>query len=1388
MKKKVYSKLLMLSALGALGVCGLFGLSVQKEANSVTRVNAENDDYSVIKTSAVNFCFNYKGWKWSTFQFNDGDFGSTQDNKSIASNYNSKLNYFEKVYVNNNPSLKYFTSTPDAAVISIEGNENCISFSTGCCLGADGIKSVTIPKGTTFPSLGGINGTAKTYIEVTEEITFINQAVTGTEWKKAFVKSGNKDFTQYSSNLVNNVWFPYSFNDFDYSVVNISSTDCQNALYFADQLNMYRNIKLRLIGTDTFRPLIDFVMPNSMQPGFNGNVHVNAMAFTALSEADKAIVNRSNPGWAGVNTYWEPDFAEMIIPAGTQFPCPSFYTGSYEFVETTKDRVFFNKNNALLEAVITPKKVEMVDTSLINAAWLPLTFEGVNNYTHGHVIWNDLDRHLLNYDDILIKIKGETDFKKIGTLLSKTTTMGGFSGNSSILGFAFDTVCDGKITASDINELIIPAGTRFPAPSFASDFALFETTNEIHAYEFGNHLFSRNIIEDSLFIKSGVNGWFAFDFGSNHNADAPDGFNDNFGKFETFNLFENIELTSKSDETFHLSDFVNYKNSAGYRRLFENNGTFTLEFVPNTEKGINSLSDFKRIFVPRGTLFPTYNYGSEHIAIAIDKDYVFENANSTGSYFYINSVENLIPTTITYVGGYQSFVESGTNKTNFIFNISNSLFTVDLYPNIPNVTTDAVISFYNNIEFYDAEDKKIQIDVTNHSVLYENFTATNTDYLIQFKDNTVDSLDKVVFKAGMILPTPNLTINYKLLNDQVFYLHNGKLVEKTTVKFGDNEAVEWYKGDALGTLPAVPAHEADAEGKITYTGYWEDASGNRVSSSTVVNEAMVLSAGYDESDTIYSVKFMDGETELTDLAMSKAWNATEIDLPAVPEKTGYTGKWVSEDVTITKGKFDMAIKNVVIKTEYTANKYELSFGAGVDPIQVTYDSKIGTLPDVPAKTGYHDGVWKIGDTTIDADTVWNFVENKQATASYTIDEYTVTFDVNGGSTVESQTVEFNAKATKPADPTKENAHFGGWFADQTLQTAFDFNAGITGNTTIYAKFTNCAPSQATYSEPTEDHNMTGAIKCSVGGETLVEETVQGTFVTDTPATCTATGVGHWVYDFSEEGLTDQTISNIVIPVIGHEMTKHDAVEATCDTAGRLEYWTCAHEEGVYFKNEAGTETFENLEATVVPALGHNMSKHDAVAPTCETAGSLEYWTCSNEPGVYYKDETRTETFASFEATIVAALGHQMTKHNAVDATCETAGNVDYWTCAREDGVYFKNEAGTERFANLEATIVSALGHDYRFVPEVAATVEKEGTLAHYVCDECGKIFVKEGENYIEKTEADLVIAKLTPTEPEQTTEKPKAGCFGSVAATSALVTSFALVATGLLVSKKRKED
>ncbi|MBS6025918.1 MAG: DUF5011 domain-containing protein, partial [Paeniclostridium sordellii] len=74
---------------------------------------------------------------------------------------------------------------------------------------------------------------------------------------------------------------------------------------------------------------------------------------------------------------------------------------------------------------------------------------------------------------------------------------------------------------------------------------------------------------------------------------------------------------------------------------------------------------------------------------------------------------------------------------------------------------------------------------------------------------------------------------------------------------------------------------------------------------------------------------------------------------------------------------------------------------------------------------------------------------------WNVNNYNVTYDSNGGTSVPQESVEYNAKVSKPTDPTKEGYTFAGWYTDETFKTEWNFDTDKmpSKDITLYAKWT-----------------------------------------------------------------------------------------------------------------------------------------------------------------------------------------------------------------------------------------------------------------------------------------------------------------------------------------------
>ena len=182
-----------------------------------------------------------------------------------------------------------------------------------------------------------------------------------------------------------------------------------------------------------------------------------------------------------------------------------------------------------------------------------------------------------------------------------------------------------------------------------------------------------------------------------------------------------------------------------------------------------------------------------------------------------------------------------------------------------------------------------------------------------------------------------------------------------------------------------------------------------------------------------------------------------------------------EDITVEKIA-EPDTQSVTVTYWDTTNDKQVGESFTVAVAADATNLNTSVLTNVPE--GY-ELVWT-GDLAIENGAVR--VEVRPVTTPPVEKTFTVTFDSNGGSAVASQTVKEGEKAVKPANPTRSNYTFEGWFTDETLKNAYDFNTPVTGDITLYADWDRRSSGGGGGGGSTSTKKYTITVICGEGGE------------------------------------------------------------------------------------------------------------------------------------------------------------------------------------------------------------------------------------------------------------------------------------------------------------------
>ncbi|MBO7149721.1 MAG: InlB B-repeat-containing protein [Clostridia bacterium] len=241
---------------------------------------------------------------------------------------------------------------------------------------------------------------------------------------------------------------------------------------------------------------------------------------------------------------------------------------------------------------------------------------------------------------------------------------------------------------------------------------------------------------------------------------------------------------------------------------------------------------------------------------------------------------------------------------------------------------------------------------------------------------------------------------------------------------------------------------------------------------------------------------------------------TSVTKPADPVRIGYTFRGWHEPTSIIQYVFNkIEPRNITLKAIWGINQYSITFdsngGSAVDAITQDYNTTV-VAPTSPIMSGYTFGGWY--EEGADTPYTFNTIEARDVSlkAVWNINQYSITFDSDGGSAVDTITQDYNTSVTKPADPTRIDYNFLGWF-EEGQESAYVFNTIEARNVVLKAKW--------------GEKTKYSIVFDSDGGS--IVPTIIGSEDTSVSAPANPTKEGHTFVGWFEEGQENAYVFNTI---------------------------------------------------------------------------------------------------------------------------------------------------------------------------------------------------------------------------------------------------------------------
>ena len=349
----------------------------------------------------------------------------------------------------------------------------------------------------------------------------------------------------------------------------------------------------------------------------------------------------------------------------------------------------------------------------------------------------------------------------------------------------------------------------------------------------------------------------------------------------------------------------------------------------------------------------------------------------------------------------------------------------------------------------------------NETVNYE----ANT-YTITLDANGGDPLENVEAKYGAAVSAPQASRSGYTFAGWVpavpatmpaenITLTASWTINKSTITFNTNGG-NIIQPITLDVGATISAPVAPSKKGFVFAGWYSDESLEKAYAfGTMPVENITVYAKWEGAERTISLNLNGGELNVD--AISGAYGSAVV-APTDPTKTGFTFAGWFADAQFTKAYTFTTIpmEDIIVYAKWDINDYTIAFnsngGSAVASITQPFNSTV-KAPAEPKMSGYKFDGW-YSDESLEKAYAFGTMpaENITVYAKWSVDQFEIAFESNGGSAVETIRQDYNSDVTKPADPTKVGHTFAGWFADESLENAYTFGKMPAKNITVYAKW------------------------------------------------------------------------------------------------------------------------------------------------------------------------------------------------------------------------------------------------------------------------------------------------------------------------------------------------